>query len=1218
MKRLFIIPGSAFLLLLGGLVVVPGLIDWSAYREEIEHQAEKATGLDFALDGEISLAFLPSPRLAVGGLRISQNSAFWPGAETESERRMRPLANLERAEILLSFPDLFAGKLRIRTIRFLSPQIFVAQNASGRWNWQTDEIDRLMNGEELPPIESAEPSSREQASTKSQLNKAGASSFDIAIDRFEISGGEIHYLSLENGEETSITDANLRLRADSFSSGPFSVQGGFIYDKEKISFSVSTGRLDPQTKDLKIQTEIALGARNLTLSYNGLLRTAPALDLQGPFVLRAGLPDDFPGLKGHVDMRGVLTYAQDEDVLALRDLDFSLGGHKGHGAVTLKGLAVRNPLHFEAALDCPDVLKVSLPDFSVFPGAPGQHQGEKTKTSPGEGAEASSSQTVFLPDPLVLPFPVEGAASLTFGGLAVVSEDEVLDSGPLIFRFSAKDKSFSAGIQARSFLSGGSFDLSADIVYAADSRNTGNGTLVLSEPELSWKVEAPRLPLARLVSLSSAFSKDDAPLVPEDIARLFSMSGFQTAAFSLSGLHDGQDFILSEGSYLIWPKSPLRLSGRISGLMNSGARPAISARLYSEYFDADSLLKALEPEYTAPSSRTDAGTSSVALPAQTAGQIGESVRRSFDLPVDLDLSLKIDELLYDTQHFRDLALRASLKGKSFTLSSLQASGFYDASFSAQGIVSDITTLSGVDLNFAARSKNTGALAAAAGLDFSALPASLGAAEGALSVRGDSERMGFVLNAKAFNGQAAVEGAISALLSDSPAVSEIVARITHPDLSEAIRVISPGLSPGKALSKPVDIYTKARKDGDLYRFDPVTGQIGPTQADGLLNVDFSGPVPAVSGEVALGKLPLSAFLGKAESKSASASLSGSAPGPSTPSSQAGTAGGSHWSRNAIDTAPFHAIALDLALKAEQITHDGWSLDYPALNLDLSNGHLKIQDLTAGLFGGTLTGNADLIASGNPEQLEVSCQAALDSVGLESFVKAFSGTSLVRSDGDITGDFSLNSRGVSPAALMFALAGEGQAEGSDLTLKGFDLGRLSNTLDAASGFEEKASALFKSSMSGGATRFDRFEMETTIEEGIASFSKLNLTGNVADISTTGKLHLPQWALDLESTVALKVPDDAPSFSLRFTGPINNPGRTFGASALENYLKKELSRKIQDIVEKEDINSAIGDVLNRALGAAGENGKSSDTATKTEENPPSRKIEDDVKSLLKGLLQ
>lgn len=54
---------SLFVMLLIGLAVAPSFFDWNKYKEPILQQVAELTGHNVRIEGDISLALLPSPRV---------------------------------------------------------------------------------------------------------------------------------------------------------------------------------------------------------------------------------------------------------------------------------------------------------------------------------------------------------------------------------------------------------------------------------------------------------------------------------------------------------------------------------------------------------------------------------------------------------------------------------------------------------------------------------------------------------------------------------------------------------------------------------------------------------------------------------------------------------------------------------------------------------------------------------------------------------------------------------------------------------------------------------------------------------------------------------------------------------------------------------------------------------------------------------------------------
>ena len=124
--RRFLIGITAVLgLALVAILVVPSFLDWNAYKSVIAESVREATGRDLRIDGDVDLALLPTPRLAVGGLRLANFS----GASTPDMVRLKSL----RASVVWS--ALLEGRIEIDSVTLVEPEIDLEILADGRANW---------------------------------------------------------------------------------------------------------------------------------------------------------------------------------------------------------------------------------------------------------------------------------------------------------------------------------------------------------------------------------------------------------------------------------------------------------------------------------------------------------------------------------------------------------------------------------------------------------------------------------------------------------------------------------------------------------------------------------------------------------------------------------------------------------------------------------------------------------------------------------------------------------------------------------------------------------------------------------------------------------------------------------------------------------------------------------------------------------------------------
>jgi hypothetical protein len=259
-------------------------------------------------------------------------------------------------------------------------------------------------------------------------------------------------------------------------------------------------------------------------------------------------------------------------------------------------------------------------------------------------------------------------------------------------------------------------------------------------------------------------------------------------------------------------------------------------------------------------------------------------------------------------------------------------------------------------------------------------------------------------------------------------------------------------------------------------------------------------------------------------------------------------------------------MDLTAAAQSITYGQWRVDKADFGVTLKDGALNISRLTGNVGGGAMALTAAMKSSDKERQpVAVNATAKFENVELEQLVRGFAGSRVLRARGPVSMDLEASSTGISPAALIFDLRGAGKAQGSNLVIEGFDLARLSRTLAApSSSGTENISSMLDATMAGGQTAFDNFYTDIAIAEGIATFPKFRLEGKEAAITMDGSVNLPLWTVDLVSTIQLTEPADAPPLRVTFKGPLDNPGQTFGKSAVEGYLQQIIGNKVQEAIQ------------------------------------------------------
>lgn len=101
MQRIIIGLFGALILLVALALAAPSFVDWNQYKDAVAREAERVTGRNVVIGGDLDLRLLPAPAIAVEDLRLAN-------ADGRPEPYMLRLA---RADIRLAPGALFGGRI---------------------------------------------------------------------------------------------------------------------------------------------------------------------------------------------------------------------------------------------------------------------------------------------------------------------------------------------------------------------------------------------------------------------------------------------------------------------------------------------------------------------------------------------------------------------------------------------------------------------------------------------------------------------------------------------------------------------------------------------------------------------------------------------------------------------------------------------------------------------------------------------------------------------------------------------------------------------------------------------------------------------------------------------------------------------------------------------------------------------------------------------------
>jgi len=240
-KRIAVIVGLLFALLVAVVLVVPLLVDPDDYREELAALVERQTGRELRIEGEIGLSIFPWLGVRLGAMTLGNAEGFGP----------EPFARIEQAEVRVKLLPLLRREVEMDTALLRGLVLNLARDTEGRGNWEG------MAGPDEERQRAPEPPPDDRA--------GGGGLAALAIGGVRITDARISWEDRAGGQQLLIHD--LALTSGALAPGePFALSLRFAVEGERprISGTISlatTLTLDPEAQryraaDLRLEGDL--------------------------------------------------------------------------------------------------------------------------------------------------------------------------------------------------------------------------------------------------------------------------------------------------------------------------------------------------------------------------------------------------------------------------------------------------------------------------------------------------------------------------------------------------------------------------------------------------------------------------------------------------------------------------------------------------------------------------------------------------------------------------------------------------------------------------------------------------------------------------------------------------------------------------------------------------------------------------------------------------
>lgn len=270
--------------LIVGLVVLVVALPGEKIARIAADQVKSYTGRDLVFDGKVGISWYPVFGVSTGP--VSLGNADWSDAG--------PMFRAQSAAIGVDVLSLMSGKIRIKRIEAVLPDVLLEVHEDGRANW------------ELLPVGDA-PSTN----TSSSGDSVGA----FVLESLKISGARLRYVD-HGGAGFDISDVDATLKWPD-PRKPAKIALTLRPAGEDVSVTATINDLEAMLGGKVAGVAAQLSAAGASVSFEGRAGIAPQLgglldaSVPDPDKLMAALGLPATGIAGPASMRGQITYTKD-------------------------------------------------------------------------------------------------------------------------------------------------------------------------------------------------------------------------------------------------------------------------------------------------------------------------------------------------------------------------------------------------------------------------------------------------------------------------------------------------------------------------------------------------------------------------------------------------------------------------------------------------------------------------------------------------------------------------------------------------------------------------------------------------------------------------------------------------------------------------------------------------------------------------------------------
>lgn len=218
MRKIFIGLGLLVVLLIAAIVILPGLIPSSVYKDKIQTQLSTELGRDVVISGDVKLSVFPMLAAQTGRVDIANPDGFGDSQ----------FASMDGMKAKVRLMPLFKKQVEISAFILDAPTINLIKAKNGSANW-------VMGKPDAAP--------KTKANTGPFKRDGRFAEVDPKIGLFEINDGTVTYDDRMAGKKFAAEEVNMGFSLPSLSD-PIEIDGSLVFNGEpaKIDLRLETPR----------------------------------------------------------------------------------------------------------------------------------------------------------------------------------------------------------------------------------------------------------------------------------------------------------------------------------------------------------------------------------------------------------------------------------------------------------------------------------------------------------------------------------------------------------------------------------------------------------------------------------------------------------------------------------------------------------------------------------------------------------------------------------------------------------------------------------------------------------------------------------------------------------------------------------------------------------------------------------------------------------------